>query len=217
MYIPKNRILTNQYSNDRKLVYKSTKEFYIGFYYKTFDGKYFTGKTPNDLPNVELIAVEDTETTFKPNLPQNQIAYTDAPTIFDSINTPGYSEDMVIAYSQLQNIDLNQSTRKSLPYQCYPPPTVSDYEIGSYTRFFSKKTNEISYLELDEGIYDKLNSKNGDWLWEPYTVFKIQWTLIGIVEEVSLTNSNIVRIQERRMKITGLGRFLKFDFLKYYK
>ena len=217
MYIPKNRILTNQYSNDRKLVYKSTKEFYIGFYYKTFDGKMFTGKTPNDPPNVELIAVEDTETTFKPNLPQNQIAYTDAPTIFDSINTPGYSEDMVIAYSQLQNIDLNQSTRKSLPYQCYPPPTVSDYEIGSYTRFFSKKTNEISYLELDEGIYDKLNSKNGDWLWEPYTVFKIQWPLIGIVEEVSLTNSNIVRIQERRMKITGLGRFLKFDFLKYYK
>tara|TARA_R110002167_G_scaffold208486_2_gene412473 strand:- start:239 stop:892 length:654 start_codon:yes stop_codon:yes gene_type:complete len=217
MYIPKNRILTNQYSNDRKLVYKSTKEFYIGFYYKTFDGKMFTGKTPNDPPNVELIAVEDTETTFKPNLPQNQIAYTDAPTIFDSINTPGYSEDMVIAYSQLQNIDLNQSTRKSLPYQCYPTPTVSDYEIGSYTRFFSKKTNEISYLELDEGIYDKLNSKNGDWLWEPYTVFKIQWTLIGIVEEVSLTNSNIIRIQERRMKITGLGRFLKFNFLKYYK
>ena len=59
MYIPKNRILTNQYSNDRKLVYKTSQEVYIGSYYKTFDGKYFTGKTPNDPPNLELLFVED--------------------------------------------------------------------------------------------------------------------------------------------------------------
>ena len=217
MYIPKNRIITNLYSNDRKLVYKATQEVYVGFYYKTFEGKLFTGKTPNDPPNVKLILVEDTETTFTANLPQNEIAYTDAPTIFDSIDTPGYSEAMVIAYAKLNGTDLNQSTRKSTPYQCFPTPTINDYEVGSYTRYFSKKINELSYLELDVELYDNLNSENGDWLWEPYNVFQIQWTLTGTEEKVSLTNSNIVRIQERRMKIKGFGRFLKFDFLKYYK
>ena len=217
MYIPKNRILTNQFSNDRKLVYKSTQEVYVGFYYKTFDGKYFTGKTQNDPPNDELVVVEDTFTSYSPTLPQSEIAYTDAPTIFEDINTPGYSEEMVITYARLQNIDLNQSTRKFLPYQCYPTPTVEDYEIGSFIRFFSKKINEISYLELNKDLYDELNSKNGDYLWEPYHVLKIQWTLIGIEEEVKQTNSNIVKIEERRRGITGLGRFLKFNFLKYYK
>ena len=95
MYIPKNRILTNQYSNDRKLVYKTSQEVYIGSYYKTFDGKYFTGKTPNDPPNLELLFVEDTENSFTPLLPQNKLAYGEAPTIFDSIDIPGYSENMV--------------------------------------------------------------------------------------------------------------------------
>ena len=57
MYIPKNRILTNQYTSDNKLMIKETQEFYRGFYYKQFDGKYFSGKTPNDPPNVELVEV----------------------------------------------------------------------------------------------------------------------------------------------------------------
>jgi|TARA_B110000495_G_C23041400_1_gene624900 hypothetical protein len=217
MYIPKNRILTNQYSNDRKLVYKTSQEVYIGSYYKTFDGKYFTGKTPNDPPNLELLFVEDTENSFTPLLPQNKLAYGEAPTIFDSIDTPGYSENMVITYAGLQGINLDDSTRKFLPYQCYPPPTPNDYEIGSFTRYFSMKINTNSFLELDKKLYDKLNSKNGDYLWEPYLLIIIPWTIAGVESSVNLTNSNIVQLQEKRMKIVGLGRFLKFDFLRYYK
>ena len=88
MYIPKNRILTNQYTDDNKLMVKSTQEYYRGFYYKQFDGKYFTGKTPNDPPNNELVPIEDTATTFLPDTIQNSIAYGDYPTIFDDLNTP---------------------------------------------------------------------------------------------------------------------------------
>tara|TARA_R110000803_G_scaffold118794_1_gene187137 strand:+ start:1039 stop:1692 length:654 start_codon:yes stop_codon:yes gene_type:complete len=217
MYIPKNRILTNQYSNDRKLVYKTSQEVYIGSYYKTFDGKYFTGKTPNNPPNLELQLVEDTELDFTPSLPQNKLAYVNPPTIFDDINTPGYSSTMVITYAKLQGINLNDSTRKFLPYQCYPSPTPNDYEIGSFTRYFSMKINTNSFLELDKKLYDKLNSKNGDYLWEPYLLIIIPWTIAGVESSVNLTNSNIVQLQEKRMKIVGLGRFLKFDFLRYYK
>ena len=85
MYVPKSRIVTNLYTNTKELVLKDTQEYYTGFYYKTFNGKYYTGKTPNDPPNDELVKVEDTAVTFEPNQPQNEIAYGDFPTIFDSL------------------------------------------------------------------------------------------------------------------------------------
>lgn len=53
MYYPKNQIETNLYSRD-ELVFANTTQFYTGFYFKTSDGQYFTGKEPNDGPNNPL-------------------------------------------------------------------------------------------------------------------------------------------------------------------
>ena len=207
MYIPKNRILTNQYTSDNKLMIKETQEFYRGFYYKQFDGKYFTGKTPNDPPNVELVEVEDTATTFEPDALQSQIAYGDFPTIFDNLDTPGYDEGMVVDYAKLQKINLDQSTRLLLPNQAYPQPTIDDYELGVFTRYFCVKVNQPIYLELNKKTYDKLKKKDSEYLWQPYECFKIQWTITGDEEEVRKTNSNIVLIQERKNGKIGLASF----------
>tara|TARA_R100001015_G_C4609712_1_gene164993 strand:+ start:331 stop:993 length:663 start_codon:yes stop_codon:yes gene_type:complete len=216
MYIPKNRILTNQYTSDNKLMVKETQEFYRGYYYKTFEGKYFTGKTPNDLPNVELVEVENVEVTYKPEQIQNEIAFGDFPTIFDEIDTPGYDEGMVVDYARLQGINLLQSTRTIIPTQAYPTPGIDDYELGQFTRYFAIKVNQDIYLELNNEVYGKLKKQDAGYLWQPYQCFKIQWTITGIEEEVRNTNSNIVLIQERKMKRQGFGRFLKFNFTKFY-
>ena len=136
MYTPKNRILTNQVTRNNKLVIKSTQEFYNGFYHKLYNGKMYTGKTPNDPPIQELEEVVPTDQGFTPDLPQTELAYTDAPTIFDSLDTPGYSEEMVITYANLQGIDLNKPQRKFLPYSYYPKPTEEDYEIGDVYKIF---------------------------------------------------------------------------------
>jgi len=217
MYIPKSRILTDQYTNDKKLMVKSTKEFYTGFYYKTFEGKYYTGKTPNNPPNDELIKVENTETTYNNTLPQNEIAFTDAPTIFNSLETPGYDEGIVVDYANLQDINLDQSTRKFLPYQSYPQPTVDDYNLGSFIRYFCVKINQPIYLELDKKVYEALFNQNNSYLWEPYKPFSIQWTLTGNKDSVEETNNNIVLLEEKRNKRIGFAKFLKFNFLKFYK
>tara|TARA_R100001463_G_scaffold87677_2_gene142302 strand:+ start:282 stop:878 length:597 start_codon:yes stop_codon:yes gene_type:complete len=195
---------------------KETQEFYRGFYYKQFDGKYFSGKTPNDPPNVELVEVEDTATTFEPDALQSQIAYGDFPTIFDNLDTPGYDEGMVVDYAKLQKINLDQSTRLLLPSQAYPTPTIDDYELGVFTRYFCVKVNQPIYLELNKKTYDKLKKKDSEYLWQPYECFKIQWTIIGDEEEVRKTNSNVVLIQERKNGKIGLASFLKFDFIKFY-
>ena len=54
MYYPKSQIITNLSSNG-DLEYKSDNTPYSGFYYRLSNGKLFTGKTPQDGPNEELI------------------------------------------------------------------------------------------------------------------------------------------------------------------
>ena len=57
MYFPKSQITTNLYTNGGTYVYKDSPEgeYYIGFYFKTSKGKYYTGKNPNDTPVQEII------------------------------------------------------------------------------------------------------------------------------------------------------------------
>ena len=211
MYVPKNRIITNQYSNDSSLVVKSTGEFYKGFYYKTFDGKYFTGKTPNDPPNVELEVVQPLDENISQTLPQNEIAYSDLP-----IDPPGYNEDTVVKYANINNINLNNPNPKFIPIQFYPTPTEDDYKLGVFTRYFCVKINENRYLELSKDVYDKLVNKNSNYLWEPYIPFKLQWTIAGELDYVVNTNRNIILLTEKRLKRKGLDIFLRRNYGKFW-
>ena len=216
MYIPKNKIVTNLYSRNDDLVYKSNQRKYTGYYYKTYTGQYFTGRNPDDGVNDELIKVEPTETGYNQNSRQSKIAFTDAPTIFDSIDTPGYSEEMIVNYASLKNINLNKSTYQHLPTSYYPKPTREDYNLGVFTRYFCVKINEDIYLEINKKTYDALTSQKGDWLWQLYTPFQLLWTISGEEKEVAKTNYNITLIQEQRLKRRGLTEFLKNNYLKFY-
>jgi len=63
MYYPKSQIQENLSSNG-DLSYKSSGTPYYGFYYRVSTGKYFTGKTPQDGPNEELIPSPDSPTVL---------------------------------------------------------------------------------------------------------------------------------------------------------
>lgn len=53
MYYPKSEILYVEYTSGNDLVNKETRAFYIGYYYATNDGKFFSGKQ-YDSTTVEL-------------------------------------------------------------------------------------------------------------------------------------------------------------------
>ena len=55
-YIPKNKIQTNLYTSGGEYAYASDLKNYIGYYYKLYNGKFFTGKTPDESNSKELIA-----------------------------------------------------------------------------------------------------------------------------------------------------------------
>jgi hypothetical protein len=215
-YIPLNKIITNLYSKNNNLVYKTTNTIYTGPYYKTYKGQYFTGKTPNDGPNIELIFVDLTSTGYTKNKPQSRIAFTDAPTIFDDINTPGYDQSMIVSYAILKGIDLNKSTYKTLPSPSYPSPFLEDYKLGVFQRFFCVKVNEDNYLEIDTETFTALRGQDEKWNWELYTPFRISWTLRGNQEEVERTNYNITLLAEKSLKRKGFQRFLRYNYLKFY-
>lgn len=217
MYIPKNKIITNLYTRDKKLVYKDSQEYYTGYYWKSYDGKFFTGKNPNEKPSYELELVEPTEETFNVTTPTTKIAYTDAPTIFDDLNTEGYSEELIVEYSQLKNINLNTNQSKNLPYQFYPQPTQSDYDLGVFQRYFCVKANENIYLEINQETFNKLTSRDSNWKWELYIVFQLGWTLIGEKDQAYNANRNTVLITERRLNREGLQLFLREDYVKFWK
>ena len=54
MYYPKSQIKTNLYTNGNQYILSTTKEPYIGPYYEISSGDKYTGKNPQDGPNILL-------------------------------------------------------------------------------------------------------------------------------------------------------------------
>ena len=63
--IPKSKIKTGLYTADNKYIYKKSKNFYKGDYYK-YNGKFYAGKTFN--PNETPVEIEEVKkTTYNAN------------------------------------------------------------------------------------------------------------------------------------------------------
>jgi hypothetical protein len=201
MYYPKSQIKTNLYTNGDEFVYLSNNQPYTGYYFKTSTGQYFTGKTPDDRPNLEitfnLASTEDI-------IPTNQSDYS------------------VLINTDLSNVTPYNNLVKSpsiliSPTYNAPVPTQQDYQIGEFRRYFCKKGNEILYLEIDKNTFDKLVAKDPQYQFSLYQPFNLPWKLTGTQEEVEKTNRNIVALTSQRLKLPEFGRYLKDDYLKYYK
>ena len=215
MYIPKNRIITNLNTEPGEFVYKNTRNQYNGFYWKSYDGKFFTGKTPNDTPVNEIVKLVDTNTITNSNIPTVELYVTLESSLENDVFTE--SDILNLDYASLKGINLSAPPRKYLPSQYYPTPTQDDYNLGAFSRYFVVKANENVYLEVNKDTYDNINNQNNDWAWELYTPISILWTLIGERDTVFITNRNITQLTEQRLKRRGLQEFLKRNYLKFYK
>lgn len=93
-----------------------------------------------------------------------------------------------------------------------PPlyPTPKDYEVGVFTRYFTKKRNEFLFDELTKDQHSDVDNTL-------YIKFQVQWQLVGDSNTTYTTNRNMVLLAEQRNKVPGLSIYLKEDYLKYYK
>lgn len=192
IYYPKSHITPNLYSNG-ELAYKDTLAPYTGQYFSTFDNKFFTGNYPGDGSNLELVNLNSapsfpTPESFEDNNPEDPRFYPE-------------NQD----YSILKKIKYNQGISKP-PLPFYSSPTTEDYKTGEFTRYFSKKSNEEVYYETIAPFQDKL-----------YISFSLPWKLTGDENSVFEVNKGIVELKQRQFKAFGLGAFLKFNYIQYYK
>lgn len=211
MYIPKSRIQTNLYTAGGEYVIKGDTNPYIGYYYKTYNGEFLTGKNPDDKPNYNLVTLvfpkkDNSESNILNNslfLPKENSIYIDS-----------LSEEN-LTYTQLKNISLNSIYYSPQPY--ITKPTEQDYKLGEFRRYFCKKRNEFSYLEISKSDYDKIIKKNSTIDFNSWFPFNIPWSLTGNKDKVGQTNKNIVLLQINKDKLYGFNKYLKEDYLKYYK
>jgi hypothetical protein len=196
-YYPKSQIKTNLYTNGGELVYVLNLEPYKGYYYQTSDGKYFSGQTPNTPASQELILDTLAQSSPRVETPLSYVNYTQ-----DSLN-----------YINIINPNLSPI---QIPVYIPTLPTQQDYQIGTFRRYFCKKTNEIIYIEINKNTFDKLISKDPQILWQLYFPFDLLWTLTGDKQQVAKTNRNITLLAQQQFNLPKLNLYLKEDYLKYY-
>jgi hypothetical protein len=202
MYYPKSQIKTNLYSESNEYTLPNG-DIYQGFYYKTSTGQYFTGKTPDDRPNVQIFPLvqffNEPKIRYNISIPYNVDAEFDSPLVYEG-GTP-----------------IDSSKVQIIPTYISTTPTSQDYQIGEFRRYFCKKTNEIQYVEINKTQYDLLITQSPDILWQLYAPFNLPWQITGDQEQVARTNKNIVELTSRRLQLPRLGDYLNNNYLKYYR
>ena len=195
MYFPKSQITTNLSTNGKEFQIVGTSEYYIGSYFTTSNGKFYTGKTPQDGDNLLLI--------------QN-------PT-----SIPDLDSNTNLLINSLPPSYLNAS--KSTVISAQPPqgtivfPTEDDYIDQQYQRYFLKHNLNNIYLETNLQTYNNFSTSNPSVQYQLYTAIKIDWILVGKPIEVYDINRNIALLYEKENNIRGFSNFFKGRYLKYFR
>jgi hypothetical protein len=216
MYVPNNRIKINKYTQGEEFVVKSTNKNYIGFYHTLYNGKIFSGKTPNSEVIGELIDINKItdslwESEAEGKSVQRFVSHYDGEVFNDQFQ----NEKTIRDYNRVISNDMSKV--KTMPTSHYPKVTDEDYKLGSFTRYFCVKINESQFIEISKDTHDKLNNKDGSYPWEMYTSFKLEWTIKGEIRKVIKTNKDIITLTESKLKRRGLDAFLRQNYKKFWQ
>jgi len=204
MYIPKSQIKSNLYTEGTEFIRVDNNLPYNGYYYKTSKGKFYTGKTPEEGLNVELIP--NISSQQEPNFQSGEI----------NINNSSYlnfiEEESI--YVSIKNINPNQI--KNIPQNIFPTPQPQDYINESFVRYFAKKRNAVKYLEINKETYDKLFSQDPTYLFELYKPLKLNWQISGDKAQSYQTNETQTALLARRERLEGFIEYFKGNFNQLY-
>ena len=99
-------------------------------------------------------------------------------------------------------------------------PTDEDYKRGYFTRYFTKRINQLIFEEINKSTYQSfsqtstLQQTHRNYLYQPIS---LKWRLTGDEKEVYKSNLELTKLVEKTNDVLGLGLFLKENYLKYYK
>jgi hypothetical protein len=204
MYFPKSQIKTNLSTSGGEFIYASDGTDYFGFYFQTSTGEFYTGKTPNDKPNLPLISTEK----YKENNPQDQIFST--PSIQTTPQNNIWTWDYYDSPLPMTKVPYN-------PTQTFPILKESDYKIGEFQRYFVSKTNEPKFIEINKEQYDKYTKKDSEVAYQLYEPLSLPWELTGDRNKVYNTNKKTVERTQQRLNLRGFKSYFRERYDQFYK
>jgi hypothetical protein len=199
MYYPKSQIKPNLFTNGSTYKLSSTEEIYTGYYYEVSNGQLYTGKNPQDGPNILLIPIDDRFLNIA-NVEEN---------------SGTFSQIITFENNSLQ-YTASEIKERYLPQFNLTTPTTQDQQNGQFTRYFCKKNNEIKYLETSKTTYTKLSTQSPQIAWDLYTPVSLTWQITGNKNQVYASNKASAIAIEQNLRWPGFSQYFQDKFLKYY-
>tara|TARA_Y100000592_G_C5479365_1_gene324379 strand:+ start:5050 stop:6216 length:1167 start_codon:yes stop_codon:yes gene_type:complete len=195
-YIPRSQV-NFKYTNSG-FIEKHSGVPYVGDYMATSDGKYYAGHNTLKL-GPELIVRQDyldKETLMQPiQKGEKYFSFVKNVRDFNSRNIP------------IKNFLKNKF---KLPTS-KPTPTENDYRNGVFRRYFAKRINNDSYIEIAKSDFDNINEKKGTYDHNLYEIGSIAWYIRGI----DVYERNALEIKKAQIKFKNL--IYLFPVLNEYK
>lgn len=204
MYFPKSQITVDLYTNGKEFVFVGTDKEYVGYYFRVSDGRYYTGRNPNDPPIEEIII---------PTSEQSEDA--------EEGLTGAYTGDALLylvpdVYAINANIGFD-AIPPSPPKQSINLPTEEDYETTEYQRYFASKENEYKYIEIDLDQYTKFTNENSTVDYSLYRVFSLPWLISGDRKNVTNINKKTVERTQTNFSLPGFKSYFINKYDQYFR
>ena len=217
MYYPKSQISTNLYTSGNELENEFTGKNYIGYYFKTSNGTYQSGKTPQSPGSINLILQRNEKGFTSPNLIKDNKLLNQSKNPDSSTNNelkPFYVNNPYFNISKVDYFSLNITA----PLNSVIYPTESDYINNKFQRYFLRKANNPIFKEVNKQTYELYFKRDSSVQFDLYFPFKFLWTIAGKSKnEVANINYSILKLTEKRNEVSGLLTYFKNKLTEYYK
>jgi|TARA_B110000261_G_C13095077_1_gene361534 hypothetical protein len=205
MYFPLSQITTNLNTGGEDFYTQSTGVVYVGSYFKTSKGLFYTGTTPNDGPNQLLIK----------GIPKNTTNQEDAESQSPgSFNSEANLTFIPQAYASASTVKQSSTTPV---VSSSPKPTEKDYNNTKFKRYFLKRTTNYIYKEISKDTYSLYKNKSNLVQYSLYTPLSIDWVITGPLLNAYKTNINIVTLATKNERWLGFIESFKGRFARYFK
>jgi hypothetical protein len=219
MYYPKSQIQTNLYTNGEEYIIKGQSSYYIGHYWKTSQGKYYTGKTPNSGENLVLVSsiaeaysdeslgyspLTEFDTKISNIIIFNEEGFGDADRIY-SFDRKLANEVRAMQYENARP-STSQNGRQAPKYYKTLPPANAQI---NYLRYFAKQNNAPIFIETSKETYNKFSSNDPMMAIDLYTVLPVSWS---IEENAGSINRLTVSKIEKANQWYGFFQYFKGNF-----
>ena len=182
---------------------------YSGRYYETYDGRAFTGPTPEVGPSEQL---------------QRIPFYPSAPGLTNSNLSNKNQKQLASKTGVFASTPINNRI-PGQPNSYYPKPTEQDYKKGYLIRYFTKKENESGFVtEISQDEYNSIVNGTTDYDITIYQTTTILWKLTGPLNTTRQSQYNIIpgiidtnkRLTESANKtFFGITDFIGGDYTKF--